>query len=76
MRYQALFLLFAVGTANATTLEVEVSQGSMKPNATPINSQMSGRHSIYASPVATPWRYRTRFERRKFAERQNSVPES
>ena len=28
MRYQALFLLFAVGTANATTLEVEVSQGS------------------------------------------------
>lgn len=28
MRYQALCLLFAVGTANATTLEVEVSQGS------------------------------------------------
>lgn len=27
MRYQALCLLFAVGTANAATLEVEVSQG-------------------------------------------------
>ena len=28
MRYQLLCLLFAVGTANAATLEVEVSQGS------------------------------------------------
>lgn len=31
MRYQALLLLLAVGSANAATLEVAVSQGTEKP---------------------------------------------
>ncbi|MPQ69254.1 hypothetical protein [Pseudomonas sp. MWU12-2323] len=33
MRYQALLLLFAVGSANAATLEVAVSQGSNEPKS-------------------------------------------